>query len=264
MKGPGAEWYEESEFYQFGKYINPPLGWNHRKALSLLPPGAGKSILDFGCGSGGFLHEAKKKTFEIWGLDFDRQSIDFCKKYLSTDRLYAISLEDFLTRFPHNKMDVVCAFEVLEHVEDPAAMIQTMQGTLKSGGQILISVPYCGRIFDTMGSMDAPPNHLTRWTKKALRAVLEKNGFTDVQIVVQPFYFRELAAFLRAHLKLGLLRKMALSAGSNRDQVKLKNVSSMMKIKDLLSLLVSLPFEPLLRLLRLPGQSLVATGIKRG
>lgn len=77
--------------------------------------------------------------------------------------------------------DVVCAFQVLEHVSDPIAFIAEAKAWLKPGGLLFIGVPnrdsYLGRLRDF--PLDMPPHHVTRWSRKALTALAEA---ADLQV----------------------------------------------------------------------------------
>ena len=51
--------------------------------------------MDVGCGDGRFLRYAREKSFEVWGIDFDKKSVENVKRNLGIDTVFAISLEEF-------------------------------------------------------------------------------------------------------------------------------------------------------------------------
>ena len=66
--------------------------------------------------------------------------------------------------------DVVCAFQVLEHIGDPQSFLTAALACLKPDGLLIIGVPnaesYITRIPNFV--LNAPPHHMTWWNKAAL------------------------------------------------------------------------------------------------
>lgn len=87
------------------------------------------------------------------------------------------------------------AFQVLEHMADPAGFLAAALACLRSGGLLALGVPaadsYVTEIADMV--LNAPPHHLTWWTADALRQVAGQYGLTDVEVVrvgVEPWESR--------------------------------------------------------------------------
>jgi SAM-dependent methyltransferase len=66
--------------------------------------------------------------------------------------------------------DAVCAFEVLEHVKAPATLFAQMAQAVKPGGLIFVGVPHVPSAMTRIPNflLNAPPHHLTWWTRSAL------------------------------------------------------------------------------------------------
>lgn len=77
--------------------------------------------------------------------------------------------------------DLVCAFEVLEHLEDDDAALAEWAPFVKPGGQLMLSVPAFQSRF---GPMDTRVGHYRRYDPEQLTERLEKVGLTDVRVVV--------------------------------------------------------------------------------
>ena len=75
--------------------------------------------------------------------------------------------------------DTVCAFEVLEHLEDEGAVLQQWRGRLVPGGQLVLSVP---AFQDMYGPWDAAVGHFRRYSPADLGAVLELHGFRAARL----------------------------------------------------------------------------------
>lgn len=66
--------------------------------------------------------------------------------------------------------DLVCAFEVLEHVARPREFLLDCCRALEPGGRLVVSVPSAQSFYPFVVNelLNLPPHHLTRWTDRAL------------------------------------------------------------------------------------------------
>jgi 2-polyprenyl-3-methyl-5-hydroxy-6-metoxy-1,4-benzoquinol methylase len=140
-------------------------------------------LLDIGCGSGGFLKKAEKLGFDVWGIDFDKKSIETAKKS-GLKNVYPLSLEEFykFAKDKNLKFDIITFFEVLEHQDNPVKFIEMAKGLLSEEGYIAGSVPHRDSIFINLyrgkyDKTDLPPHHFLRFSKKALINLFEKENF---------------------------------------------------------------------------------------
>ena len=77
--------------------------------------------------------------------------------------------------------DVVCAFEVLEHIDDDVAALRSWATHLKPGGWLLLSVP---AFADRFGPTDAYVGHFRRYDPDLLRERLVAAGLEPVEVRV--------------------------------------------------------------------------------
>lgn len=73
--------------------------------------------------------------------------------------------------------DLVCAFEVLEHVDDDVAALEDWSSHIRPGGHLLISVPAWQRRY---GPMDDLVGHFRRYDPEQLRSVLSAAGLSEI------------------------------------------------------------------------------------
>ena|ERR1039457_672019 len=80
--------------------------------------------------------------------------------------------------------DVVCSFQVLEHVPEPGSFIDACIACLKPGGILVLSVPSDDSFLSIAENaiLNMPPHHLTRWTDKALMWVIEQHGLEQIAL----------------------------------------------------------------------------------
>ena len=77
--------------------------------------------------------------------------------------------------FPDSSFDHVLCVEVLEHVPDPAAFVTELARVLRTGGSLVLTIPWSARLHHL-------PHDYGRFTRYGLRALLNAGGFTNVRI----------------------------------------------------------------------------------
>jgi ubiquinone/menaquinone biosynthesis C-methylase UbiE len=126
-------------------------------------------ILDVGCGTGKNMEELSQYG-KIWGVDPSDDALRFCKERGLTNVQKG---EAERLPFKEGAFDFVCVLDVLEHVDDIAAL-QESKRVLKNNGFILITVPAFHFLWS---KWDEVLHHKRRYTKEHLKEVLEKEGF---------------------------------------------------------------------------------------
>ncbi|HQW86481.1 MAG TPA: class I SAM-dependent methyltransferase [Flavobacteriales bacterium] len=133
-------------------------------------------MLDVGCGAGIFLERARLKGWEVHGTEFGQRALASCRS-----RGIAI-IEGPLdpANYPAASFDVVCSFEVMEHLTDPGAEMRRMKTLLRPGGALYITTPN----YRSMGRLLAGsswnvvnyPEHLNYFTPGTLTRLAERCG----------------------------------------------------------------------------------------
>lgn len=69
------------------------------------------------------------------------------------------------------RYDMVCGFQVIEHVERPVDLARDMLACLKPGGLLVLAAPAWPSLFSRIPNMvvNAPPHHLSIWSEAAFR-----------------------------------------------------------------------------------------------
>ena len=202
------EFYENEVFEGYDAFherVGTRLGKNLKAFFKHLPSNVRGRLLDVGCGDGRFLRYAKEQGFEVWGIDFDKKSVENVKRNLGIDTVFAMSLEEFYkyAKEKNLKFDVITFFEVLEHQDKPREFLEMVKGLLKEGGYIAGSVPNRESMFvkiirDSHG--DYPPHHFLRFSKSSLEKTLNFYGFKHIEVYKLDFPFIELFPYLEKKL----------------------------------------------------------------
>lgn len=96
------------------------------------------TLLEVGASSGQFLANIKNRVALVNAIELDKACCAFMQAELG------ISAESEFLRessFADDTYDVVCSFQVMEHVADPAAFLRELHQSVKKGGTIFVEVP---------------------------------------------------------------------------------------------------------------------------
>jgi len=131
-------WDPESEFRPLHQ-INPlRLAWIHG-----LTPLAGQKVVDVGCGGGILADAMARKGAQVLGIDLATKSLKVAQLHALEAQTPGvqyreISAEALATEQP-GQYDVNTCMEMLEHVPDPAAVVQACAELVKPGGWVFFS-----------------------------------------------------------------------------------------------------------------------------
>ncbi len=92
-----------------------------------------RSVLDFGCGNGGFLLRARAAASRIAGIELEER----LQPYFTRNGLTVhASIDDVTDIF-----DIITLFHVLEHIADPVDILGRLLEKLAPGGSMIVEVP---------------------------------------------------------------------------------------------------------------------------
>lgn len=131
------------------------------KTLASLKLPAKAQILEIGCGTGGNL--TMLQSFgEVSGIEHDAFAREYAKQ-ISEINVSKGSLPDKLSS--DKKFDLICLFDVIEHIEDDTGSLKTVKNLLKPDGKIVVTVPAYMWLFS---SHDMAHGHFRRYTASEL------------------------------------------------------------------------------------------------
>jgi 2-polyprenyl-6-hydroxyphenyl methylase / 3-demethylubiquinone-9 3-methyltransferase len=103
---------------------------------------ADKTILDVGCG-GGILSESMAELgAKVTGIDMSEKALNVAKSHLQEGELaidYQQSTAEDFAKTHIEEFDIVTCLEMLEHVPDPASVINACTKMVKPGGGLFFS-----------------------------------------------------------------------------------------------------------------------------
>ncbi len=140
----------------------------------------GERVLDVGCGFGAFRHAIPQADYT--GLDPHVEGEPDAEWFRGE------TLERHLES-QAGAYDVVCGFQVLEHVEDPLGMLTQMSRAVRPGGRVIVAVPHVPSAHTRIPNylIGCIPHHLTWWTREALGVAARKAGLVDPAVQRVPW-----------------------------------------------------------------------------
>jgi SAM-dependent methyltransferase len=134
-------------------------------------------ILDIGCATGSLLAWLRDRGWKTLGVEISGPQAEYGRQRRSLD-IRSLSLEE--NRFPAGSFDVVLASHLLEHLNDPAALVMEVHRVLVPGGRFFVTTPniagFQARIFGSRWR-SAIFDHLYLFSIKTLSRLLREKGF---------------------------------------------------------------------------------------
>jgi len=182
--GAPADYANKPSLFDYYKRDERPHRALMRKSLRQVRPWLrpGALILDFGCGPGLFVLEARAQGYEAVGIDVASWVADAAEHWGLP--LHVGPLE--LAPYAAASFDAVVSIVSYEHLADPAAITARLARLVKPGGVLAVmSVPHSRGIAWWLAREKwwdlAPPEHLHFFSRRSLGRLLGDNGLEVVE-----------------------------------------------------------------------------------
>lgn len=155
--------------------------WEYPLARKFLEGKA--SLLEIGCGKGYFLRSMEDAIENCAGLEFNQDAI---QNKVARSPVYRMSIEELAGRRAES-FDAVCSFQVLEHVVNPSAFIESALACLKKEGLLILSTPDNDSPTnkDQKDPFDLPPHHVGHFNSAIYQRIADNFGLTLVASIVE-------------------------------------------------------------------------------
>lgn len=192
--------------------LNAWLRWDHVQRL--LPRLDVRTVLEIGAG-GGAVAVRLAERYDYLGLEPDAESFARAEARLDALGRGRILPVDTSQLDSGARFDLVCAFEVLEHVEDDLGALREWRRHIRDGGWLLLSMPAHQRRFS---AHDRVVGHYRRYDPAPTAELLRRAGYSDPLVLTCGFplgYALEVArnAIGRLHRPAASMEEQTAASG---------------------------------------------------
>ncbi|MEQ1584233.1 MAG: class I SAM-dependent methyltransferase [Cyclobacteriaceae bacterium] len=167
------------------------------------------SVLDYGCGTGAFLHYIQKRNWQIAGVEPSEAAAKKAHELTRTEIYHDL-------KQINDKFDVITLWHVLEHVHDLNEKLIEIKDHLEKDGILLVAVPnYKSQDAQKYGAFWAGfdvPRHLWHFSNSTMKTLLEKNGFRLINTMpmkLDSYYVSLLSESYKQPKKATILRMIS-------------------------------------------------------
>ena len=148
-------------------------------------PSEYSKVLEIGCNEGNF-RQFTSKQCEYWGIEPFEEAANIAKTKI--DKVLVGFYDKIANEIPSNYFDLIIAFDVIEHMEQPWNFLQSIKEKMTANASIVLSIPNV-RCYSNLkellykkdwkykdwGILDI--THLRFFTEKSIIRLLNENGF---------------------------------------------------------------------------------------
>lgn len=230
------------KYYQSDKYISHTGGQKNLFDLAYLyarkialgnkrriieQHSGGKTILDFGCGTGEFLKEMKSSGWMIAGVEPSSNANEKASQ-ATNGKIYKS-----LNEIQESNFDAITLWHVLEHLHDLNGSLREFYALLKKSGTIFIAVPnlrsYDAQFYDSYWAGYDVPRHLWHFNQDNMKKLLENIGFKLIEILpmkMDSYYVSLLSESYKNPRQLKIINLVKAFARGLVSNLKAKNTTN--------------------------------------
>lgn len=168
----------------FSWYYSPNT-WDKQAAVQWIVNRNQRRILEIGSGKGDFLELLSHENIDGAGIEINQEAIRQAKA-----RGLNVTLQEEIS--PDVSFDVLCLFQVIEHVLDPKAFLMSFIEPYKPKYVILSAPCWESLLGHTSDPLSWPPHHTTAWSEHAFSLLAKLLNYRVIHTDYQPVSYNDL------------------------------------------------------------------------
>jgi 2-polyprenyl-3-methyl-5-hydroxy-6-metoxy-1,4-benzoquinol methylase len=174
-----------------------PHKWEHSTAAEDIFDG--DRVLEVGCGVGDFVEWLQNnKNAEAVGLELN---VNAAEKAQSLGRSVMAKSINEMAHIERGMFDVVCSFQVLEHVVNPNDFIHQSLQLIKQGGKLIVCVPNDNSFLKYQYNLfNLPPHHISRWSPRCISNISDLFDIKLLHRINEPLAEYHVEGYLNAYM----------------------------------------------------------------
>ena len=148
-----------------------------------------RRLLDLGCWVGFLVAEAEERGWEAMGVEPSLFASAYARDRLGLD---VRTGELITTPLPLHHFDAIVMGDVIEHLPRPAEALERMAALLRPGGIAWMALPDAGSLVARglrARWWSVIPTHVQFFTRRSMRTLLERQGWSVLEIGTAPKAF---------------------------------------------------------------------------
>lgn len=210
------------KIYQFVK------NYNIHYKLNLIPKQS-KSVLDYGCGTGDFLLQARKKNLSVFGVEPNLEALKISQKKLGEDHVSSKDIYSINETF-----DIITMWHVLEHIPDLENFLPELISKINPNGKLFIAVPnytsWDAYFYKEFWAAYDVPRHLWHFSPNSMESLFSEFGMKiekTYPLWFDSYYVSMLSEkYKNSKFPFGLIRAILIGTFSNLKGMFTGNYSS--------------------------------------
>ncbi|MCD6068731.1 MAG: SAM-dependent methyltransferase [Bacteroidetes bacterium] len=159
------------------------------KSFNRLKKNGKPTLLDIGSGIGIMLDTAKKTGYEPTGIELSQKLAEVARK-----KGHEVMVTNINDSTLDRKFDTISMMDIIEHLEDPKQILQSLKTLLKENGELIVYTPNhdsmivkIAHLFWSLGVKSPIENiyactHTCFFTSKTLKDILVRSGYTITEV----------------------------------------------------------------------------------
>lgn len=167
---------DKDENLSWETWINETAWDDDRRYEALRDFCKGKRVLEFGCGNGGFLRRIRDVAADVTGIELmDEARKRISKEGIKTFKTISETQEEY---------DVICMFNVIEHLNNPDEILRDIQEVLADRGIFVCETCNIDCVLSSFYSCKAYDDftywseHVILFNSETLEKMINRNGFS--------------------------------------------------------------------------------------
>ncbi len=159
-----------------------PNAWLRWDVVSRLLPAEARTVLEVGCGQGSMGTRIADRSDDYLGVEPDASSCEVAAgriTELGRGEIRQGVVPDVIE--PGRTFDLLCSFEVIEHLADDLGALRAWTELVRPGGWVLLSTPAWAHRY---GPSDAMVGHFRRYDPSVFAKLLRDAGLVEEKVVV--------------------------------------------------------------------------------
>lgn len=167
--------------------------WEYGSAAKIIGKLKPKSLLDIGAGHGAFLERIRYMVPHIVASEYNQKAEQVCR-----EKGFETYSEDISVI--NEKFDIVCAFEVMEHVHDNAIFMKNCLNLLKENGVLIFGMPDPDGMLTVNGGswLNIPPHHQYKFSYQAFQYLAKKYQLKIIAYQKSELTYNQYARYAQA------------------------------------------------------------------